>query len=76
MLRSDVLGVIRGNLTPEGIMVLRRLWRVSAMALNLRPHRLGAISEWTYGSPAQRLAMAGFRRGEPGSAFEPRIRAC
>lgn len=37
------------------------------MALNLRAHRLGVISEWTYGTLAKQLSMAGFRRGEPGS---------
>lgn len=67
MPRADVLGAIRGNLMLEDIMVLKRRWRVSAMALNLRAHRLGVISEWTYGSLAKQLSMAGFRRGEPGS---------
>jgi Zn-dependent peptidase ImmA (M78 family)/DNA-binding XRE family transcriptional regulator len=67
MPRADVLGAIRGNLTLEDIMVLKRRWRVSAMALNLRAHRLGVISEWTYGTLAKQLSMAGFRRGEPGS---------
>lgn len=67
MPRSDVLGAIRGNLMLEDIMVLKRRWRVSAMALNLRAHRLGVISEWTYGTLARQLSMAGFRRGEPGS---------
>lgn len=37
------------------------------MALNLRAHRLGVISEWTYSTLAKQLSMAGFRRGEPGS---------
>jgi len=37
------------------------------MALNLRAHRLGVISEWTYGTLAKQLSMAGFRRSEPGS---------
>lgn len=67
MPRADVLGSIRGNLRLEDIMVLKRRWRVSAMALNLRAHRLGVISEWTYGTLAKQLSMAGFRRGEPGS---------
>lgn len=67
MPRADVLGAIRGNLSLEDIMVLKRRWRVSAMALNLRAHRLGVISDWTYGTLAKQLSMAGFRRGEPGS---------
>jgi Zn-dependent peptidase ImmA (M78 family) len=65
--RSDVLGSIRGNLMLEDVLVLKRRWRVSAMALNLRAHRLGVISEWTYGTLAKQLSIAGFRRGEPGS---------
>lgn len=67
MPRADVLGAIRGNMMLEDIMMLKRRWRVSAMALNLRAHRLGVISEWTYGALAKQLSMAGFRRGEPGS---------
>jgi Zn-dependent peptidase ImmA (M78 family)/transcriptional regulator with XRE-family HTH domain len=67
MPRSDVLGSIRGNLMLEDVLVLKQRWRVSAMALNLRAHRLGVISEWTYGTLAKQLSMAGFRRGEPGS---------
>jgi Zn-dependent peptidase ImmA (M78 family) len=67
MPRSDVLGSIRGNLMLEDLLVLKQRWRVSAMALNLRAHRLGVISEWTYGALAKQLSIAGFRRGEPGS---------
>jgi Zn-dependent peptidase ImmA (M78 family)/DNA-binding XRE family transcriptional regulator len=67
MPRADVLGAIRGNLMLEDVLMLKRRWRVSAMALNLRAHRLGVISEWTYGTLAKQLSMAGFRRGEPGS---------
>lgn len=68
MPRSDVIGAIRGNnLMLEDLLILKRRWRVSAMALNLRAHRLGVISDWTYGTLAKQLSMAGFRRGEPGS---------
>lgn len=68
MPRSDVTGAVRGNnLTLEDVLTLKRRWRVSAMALNLRANRLGLISDWTYGSLAKQLSMAGFRRGEPGS---------
>lgn len=71
MPRADVLGSIRGNLMLEDILVLKRRWRVSAMALNLRAHRLGVISDWTYGTLARQLSSAGFRRGEPGSDLRP-----
>lgn len=67
MPRADVLGSIRGNLMLEDVLVLKRRWRVSAMALNLRAHRLGVISDWTYSTLARQLSSAGFRRGEPGS---------
>lgn len=69
MPRADVLGSIRGNLMLEDVLILKRRWRVSAMALNLRAHRLGVISEWTYSTLAKQLSMAGFRRGEPGSGL-------
>lgn len=72
MPRSDVIGAIRGNnLTLEEVLMLKRRWRVSAMALNLRAHRLGVISDWTYGTLARQLSTAGFRRGEPGSDLQP-----
>ncbi|PWC02865.1 helix-turn-helix domain-containing protein [Agromyces badenianii] len=68
MPRSDVIGAIHGNnLLLEDLLMLKRRWRVSAMALNLRAHRLGVISDWTYSTLARQLSMAGFRRGEPGS---------
>jgi Zn-dependent peptidase ImmA (M78 family) len=68
MPRSDVIGAIRGNnLMLEDLLTLKRRWRVSAMALNLRAHRVGVISDWTYSTLAKQLSMAGFRRGEPGS---------
>ncbi|SFS17001.1 Zn-dependent peptidase ImmA, M78 family [Microbacterium sp. cf046] len=68
MPRSDVIGAIRGNnLMLEDVLMLKRRWRVSAMALNLRAHRIGVISDWTYSTLAKQLSMAGFRRGEPGS---------
>lgn len=68
MPRSDVIGAIHGNnLMLEDVLMLKRRWRVSAMALNLRVHRLGVISDWTYSTLAKQLSMAGFRRGEPGS---------
>ncbi len=68
MPRADVIGAIRGNnLLLEDVLMLKRRWRVSAMALNLRAHRLGVISDWTYSALAKQLSMAGFRRGEPGS---------
>lgn len=67
MPRADVLGAIRGNLMLEDVMILKKRWRVSAMALNLRAHRLGVISDWTYGILAKQLSSAGFRRSEPGS---------
>lgn len=68
MPRSDVIGAIHSNtLILEDVLTLKRRWRVSAMALNLRAHRLGVISDWTYSTLAKQLSMAGFRRGEPGS---------
>lgn len=68
MPRSDVIGAIHGNnLMLEDVLTMKQRWRVSAMALNLRAHRLGVISDWTYSTLAKQLSMAGFRRGEPGS---------
>ena len=72
MPRSDVIGAIRGNnLMLEDVLMLKRCWRVSPMALKLRAHRLGVISDWTYSTLAKQLSMAGFRRGDPGSDLRP-----
>lgn len=71
MPREDLLGAIKGTLTLEDLLILKRRWRVSAMALNLRAYRLGILSEWQYASFARQLSRAGFRRGEPGSELTP-----
>lgn len=71
MPRADVLGAVRGAIMVEDVVRLKQRWRVSAMALNLRCHRLGIITDWTYGSLARQLSSAGFRRGEPGSDLQP-----
>lgn len=67
MPRADVVGSMRGGLFLEDILRMKRRWKVSAMALNLRLNRLGITTEWTYGLLAKQLSSAGFRRAEPGS---------
>lgn len=69
MPRAGLLGSLRGNMTVEDVIALKRDWKVSAMALNLRAHQIEMTSDWTYGLIAKQLSRAGFRSGEPGSAL-------
>lgn len=71
MPRADVLGSVRRGLLLEDVLVLKRRWKVSAMALNLRANRLGLTTEWTYGLIARQLSSAGYRSGEPASDLTP-----
>ena len=50
---------------------MKSRWRVSAMALTFRVHRLGIVSDWTYSTLARQLSSAGFRSSEPGSDLAP-----
>jgi Zn-dependent peptidase ImmA (M78 family)/transcriptional regulator with XRE-family HTH domain len=71
MPRSDVVGTVRGGLLLEDVLRLKSRWRVSAMALTFRVHRLGIVSDWTYSTLARQLSSAGFRSSEPGSDLAP-----
>lgn len=67
MPRAGLLGSLRGNASLDAILHLRDEWGVSAMAVAVRLHQLGVISDWTYRLMCQELSKRGFRRSEPGS---------
>jgi len=69
MPRDGLLGSLRGNVTLDVVLRLRDEWKVSAMAVAVRLHRLAVISDWTYRLMCQELSRRGFRRSEPGSAL-------
>ncbi|MFF2453943.1 helix-turn-helix domain-containing protein [Isoptericola sp. NPDC058082] len=71
MPRGGMLGTLRGNITVDQIPILRDEWRVSGMAVAVRLHQLGVITDWTYRLICQELARRGFRRSEPGSKLIP-----
>jgi Zn-dependent peptidase ImmA (M78 family)/DNA-binding XRE family transcriptional regulator len=48
------------------ILRLKSRWKVSAMALVYRLHKLGLMSDWAYRSMCIELGKLGFRSGEPG----------
>ena len=51
----------------ERILSAKRRWSVSAMALTLRMHKIGLLSDWRYTQTAKQLTQMGFRTAEPGS---------
>lgn len=69
MPRDGLIGTFRRALEVDEVMRVKSIWRVSAMALVVRAHGLGQLSEWQYRSLAQRLSSAGFRKSEPGSSL-------
>jgi Zn-dependent peptidase ImmA (M78 family)/transcriptional regulator with XRE-family HTH domain len=69
MPRSGVIGSVRGNVTMDDLLLIRRKWKVSAMALTVRLNQLDLISDWMYRLLCQDLAKKGFRRREPGSTL-------
>lgn len=71
MPRTGLMGSLRGNVSLDHLPQLRDHWKVSAMALTVRLHQLGVISDWTYRLYCQELSRRGFRRGEPGSLLRP-----
>ena len=51
--------------TAAHIVAKKRRWKVSAMALAYRLHKLGMLSDWRYRSICIELGQLGFRSGEP-----------
>jgi Zn-dependent peptidase ImmA (M78 family) len=62
---NDVHARMRGFINVEAILVAKKRWRVSAMALAYRLHFLGLLSDWRYKSICIELGRRGYRDGEP-----------
>lgn len=62
---EDVRGRIPRAPSVQLILKLKKRWRVSAMALAYRVHRLGLLTDWQYRSMCIDLTQRGYRKGEP-----------
>jgi Zn-dependent peptidase ImmA (M78 family)/DNA-binding XRE family transcriptional regulator len=49
----------------DTVISMKERWRVSAMAMAVRLHHLGLVSEWQYKSLCIELTKRGYRTGEP-----------
>ncbi|QUL38374.1 ImmA/IrrE family metallo-endopeptidase [Erythrobacter sp. JK5] len=65
MPEADVMNEICGVSTASQVIRHKSRWRVSAMALAYRLHKLSLISEWTYRSICIELGKLGYRSAEP-----------
>lgn len=65
MPQEDVLNEAGHISSAKQIIAKKARWRVSAMALAYRMHKLGLLSEWTHRSICIELGKMGFRSGEP-----------
>lgn len=62
---NDVKARLPRLVTVDTILSMKGRWRVSAMALAYRIHKLGRISDWQYKSVCIELGRRGYRSGEP-----------
>lgn len=65
MPEADIKNEATSVSTVRQVLQLKKRWRVSAMALVFRMHKLGLITEWTYKSLCIELGKLGYRRSEP-----------
>ena len=62
---EDVRGRVPRSPPVQLILQLKKRWRVSAMALAYRIHRLDLLTDWQYRSMCIDLTQRGYRSGEP-----------
>jgi Zn-dependent peptidase ImmA (M78 family) len=65
MPEGDVLSSAARVYTAAQVVAKKSRWRVSAMALAYRLHKLGLLSEWNHRSICIDLGKMGYRSGEP-----------
>lgn len=63
---NDMRSRLPRFVTVDVILNTKSRWRVSAMAMAYRAHRLGLMTDWQYKSACIELGRRGFRTGEPG----------
>ena len=64
MPRDDVLARVPKSPTIETVLKAKRRWRVSAMAMAYRLHKLGRLTDWQYRSMCIELTKRGYRTSE------------
>jgi Zn-dependent peptidase ImmA (M78 family) len=62
---KDLRANVPRRITVDTILVIKKRWRVSAMAMAYRLNALGLLSDWQYKSACIELGKRGFRNGEP-----------
>lgn len=65
MPKEDVLSVVPKSIGSVAILRLKNRWKVSAMALAYRLHKLGWLTEWQHRMICIDLGKKGYRTGEP-----------
>jgi Zn-dependent peptidase ImmA (M78 family) len=72
---GDIRTSLKGGLSLERLIALKKTWRVSIAALIRRAHTLGALSAWQYRQLNVELSTLGYRTQEPASfaAEQPRL---
>ena len=63
---NDVRATVSRRITVDTVLMSKKRWRVSAMAMAYRLRSLKLLSDWQYKSICIELGKRGFRTGEPG----------
>jgi Zn-dependent peptidase ImmA (M78 family) len=62
---ADVVACVPVVASVDRLLIAKKRWRVSAMALAYRLHKLAIVSDWQYRSLCIELGRRGYRSGEP-----------
>lgn len=65
MPEADIKATVSHLFTPHQIIRAKKRWRVAAMALAYRLHKLSLMSDWSYRSVCIELGKLGYRSDEP-----------
>lgn len=68
MPRTEMKGYALRCQSVNDILVLKKRWNVSAMALVYRLHKVGVLTEWVYRAMCIELSSKGMRVSEPDSS--------
>lgn len=65
MPRESVLAHMPASPLVDQIILGKKIWNVSALALAYRLHDIGMLSDWHYRTACMQLSQRGYRSGEP-----------
>ncbi len=65
MPEADIMANVSHIFTPHQVIRAKKRWRVAAMALAYRLHKMSLLSDWNYRSLCIELGSMGYRSGEP-----------